>query len=179
MKCLRKKTEPSTTRRTWLGRLWNQQGAELVEAAMVLPMLLALLLGAVWFGRAYNIYQTITRAAREGARFALAPSCATCGNTFPTDTDVTTVINNALTAASLDASQVNPAISIQRNQTLATDSNGNKVNGVVITFGYPVSFIVPLPDWNKSNPSSAPVGIKKSNTYSFTVNTQVRMIQEF
>ena len=61
---------------------WREDpGAELVEAALVLPLLLMLLLGIVWVGRAYNIYETITRAAREGARYAVLPSCATCGNT--------------------------------------------------------------------------------------------------
>ena len=46
-------------------------GAELVEAGFVLPILLMLLLGIFSFGRAYNVYQTITRAAREGARMAV------------------------------------------------------------------------------------------------------------
>src|SRR6266849_513213 len=80
----------------------SERGAELVEAALVFPLLLALIVGGFWLGRAYNIYESMTRAAREGARFALAPSCATCGNTFPTDTEVTTVINDALSAASID-----------------------------------------------------------------------------
>jgi hypothetical protein len=37
-----------------------------------------LLLGIFWMGRAFNVYETITRAAREGARYAVLPSCATC-----------------------------------------------------------------------------------------------------
>jgi Flp pilus assembly protein TadG len=35
---------------------------------MVLPLLLVMLIGIFEFGRAWNIYQTITDAAREGAR---------------------------------------------------------------------------------------------------------------
>src|SRR5713226_1029216 len=98
----------------------SERGAELVEAALVFPLLLALIIGGFWLGRAYNIYESMTRAAREGARFALAPSCATCtpANTFPTDTQVTTVIEGALSAASMDKKQVNPAISISRKQVL-------------------------------------------------------------
>src|SRR5712692_9123683 len=81
----------------------SERGAELVEAALVFPLLLALIVGGFWLGRAYNIYESMTRAAREGARFALAPSCATCvpSNAFPSDTEVTTVISNALSAASM------------------------------------------------------------------------------
>ncbi|MGH3628362.1 MAG: TadE family protein, partial [Sciscionella sp.] len=45
-------------------------GAELLEFAFVIPLLLMLLVGIFWIGRAYNIYENITRAAREGARYA-------------------------------------------------------------------------------------------------------------
>ena len=66
-------------------KLWKQithetRGAEIAEAAIVLPLMFMLLLGIYWWGRAYNIYGTITHAAREGARAATAPTCALCGN---------------------------------------------------------------------------------------------------
>jgi len=58
--------------------LWRVRGAErvglgeagqaLVEVAIALPILLALLVGIFEFARAYNIQQVITNAAREGAR---------------------------------------------------------------------------------------------------------------
>jgi hypothetical protein len=115
--------------------LRNEVGTELFEAAVTLPILLTLLLGIISMGRAYNIYQTITLAAREGARYAISPTCATCGstpsacggggddsgfgkNSFPDDSAVTCVINNALQAAALDPNSVNPKISIQRQQVL-------------------------------------------------------------
>ena len=143
----------------------EERGAEIVEFAVVLAALLMLLIGIVWIGRAYNIYQTITRAAREGARFALAPSCATCGNTFPTDTEVKSVINGALSAASLDPTKANPAIQIQRNQTLdPNDAPGYQFNGVIVTFGYPVKLAIPFTSLNASQ---------------FAVTTKVQMRQEF
>jgi Flp pilus assembly protein TadG len=131
---------------------------------MVLPILLTLLLGIFWLGRAYDVYQTITRAAREGARFALAPSCSTCGNSFPTDSEVTTVINNALSAVSMDPTIVNPAISIQRKQVLnPSDPAINQVQGVVVSFGYPVYLAIPFTSLNATK---------------VTINTQVQMRQE-
>ncbi len=63
----------------WLGR--ETSGAEIAEAAVVLPLLFMLLFGIMWFARAFNIYTTINRAAREGALAAAAHNCATCGNT--------------------------------------------------------------------------------------------------
>jgi hypothetical protein len=48
----------------------DDRGANLVEMALVLPLLLMLFMGIVDFGRAYYSYVTLTNAAREGARFA-------------------------------------------------------------------------------------------------------------
>jgi len=149
----------------------GERGSQLVEAALVLPLFLALVVGVFWIGRAYNVYQSITRAAREGARFALAPSCATCGNAFPTDTEVTTVINNALSAASMDPTKVNPAINIlpaNRNtgtQMLNPGSipTSTQVPGVVISFGYPVKLTIPFTPLNAT---------------TITITTQVQMRQE-
>src|SRR5260370_29718891 len=62
----------------------GEHGTELVEMAFVLPLLLTLLIGIFSRSRAYNIYETITRAAREGARVTVAPTCATCVNVSPT-----------------------------------------------------------------------------------------------
>ncbi len=54
------------------------RGAEIAEAAAVLPLMFMILLGIFWFGQAFSIYGAITRAAQEGARAGAAPYCATC-----------------------------------------------------------------------------------------------------
>ncbi|GAB2764900.1 TadE/TadG family type IV pilus assembly protein [Sinomonas soli] len=46
----------------------SERGAAAVEFAIVLPVLLVLLLGIIDFGRAFSAQQTLTYAAREGAR---------------------------------------------------------------------------------------------------------------
>lgn len=51
-------------------RLRNEAGQSIVEFAFVLPILLALVLGIVQFGIAFNNYLTITDATRVGARKA-------------------------------------------------------------------------------------------------------------
>ncbi|WP_123918124.1 TadE/TadG family type IV pilus assembly protein [Georgenia muralis] len=45
-----------------------EKGAAAVEFALLVPVLVALLLGIVEFGRAYNVQSTISGAAREGVR---------------------------------------------------------------------------------------------------------------
>lgn len=48
----------------------NENGANAVEFAIILPILVVLIFGIFQFGLAYNNYITITHAAREGARLA-------------------------------------------------------------------------------------------------------------
>ncbi|WLQ06861.1 TadE/TadG family type IV pilus assembly protein [Arthrobacter oryzae] len=46
----------------------SERGAVAVEFAIVLPVLLALVLGIMEFGRAFNAQISLTNAAREGVR---------------------------------------------------------------------------------------------------------------
>nr|MBA3585281.1 pilus assembly protein [Gemmatimonadota bacterium] len=48
-------------------------GQSLLELAIVLPILMALVIGIFEFGRAWNVRQVMTNSAREGARFAVIP----------------------------------------------------------------------------------------------------------
>jgi hypothetical protein len=47
-----------------------ERGANLVELALILPLLLLLVVGIVDIGHAFYAYISLTNAAREGARFA-------------------------------------------------------------------------------------------------------------
>lgn len=51
-----------------MNQLRSERGSVAVEFALILPILVAVLLGIVEFGRAYNAQITVTAAAREGAR---------------------------------------------------------------------------------------------------------------
>ncbi len=50
----------------------DTRGAEIAEAAAVLPLMFTMLLGIFWFGQAFSIYGAITRAAQDGARAGAA-----------------------------------------------------------------------------------------------------------
>jgi Flp pilus assembly protein TadG len=49
----------------------REKGAELLELALVLPLLLVLVVGVIDFGQAYAIKDQLTGAARDGARVAV------------------------------------------------------------------------------------------------------------
>lgn len=55
-------------------RLLGERGTAIIETAMTLPMLLLVSVGIFEFGRAYQTWQVLTNAAREGARVAVLPT---------------------------------------------------------------------------------------------------------
>jgi hypothetical protein len=88
--------------------LQGEAGSDLAEAALVLPLMFTILLGIFWFGQAFSIYGTITHAAREGARAAVAPACATCGGINNPSQNAYDAISSALLAAKLDPKNLQP-----------------------------------------------------------------------
>ena len=54
-----------------LRKLRSEKGQALLETALTLPLLLAVAVGIFEFGRAYQTWQVLTNAAREGARVAV------------------------------------------------------------------------------------------------------------
>ena len=55
---------------TWGRRLRSERGQALIEMALTLPLLLLICVGIFEFGRAYQTWEVLTNAAREGARVA-------------------------------------------------------------------------------------------------------------
>ena len=59
----------------------SERGTALLETALTLPLLLAVAVGIFEFGRAFQTWQVLTNAAREGARVAVLPSSTTTNTT--------------------------------------------------------------------------------------------------
>lgn len=148
---------PGRSLDAWIGRLREiavaELGAELIEFAMIVPLLLMLLLGVVWIGRAFNVYATITRAAREGVRYAVLPSSVAAGNSFADTLSTscssgTNAYNNyvvpALTADSLDPAKVKNYC--QKTKWLETTYP--EQCGVVMSFSYPLELDIPFTNLN-------------------------------
>src|SRR5260370_17820257 len=68
-------------------RVWGSSSVcQLLEFALVVPHLLAMVIGILELGQAYNLKQKLTNAAREGARFAIEEPCADCSQAAPSTT---------------------------------------------------------------------------------------------
>jgi Flp pilus assembly protein TadG len=61
------------------GYLRGERGAEIVELAIVLPMLAILLIGGIEVGRAFYTYNILTKSIRDAVRYVSADSISTTG----------------------------------------------------------------------------------------------------
>lgn len=126
----------------------------MLELAFVVSLLMMLLLGIVTFARAYNVYQSITRAAREGARVAVLPTCATCGNSYLDPSGGVTQSNSAIFAddisPALQAANLSPASVLNYSETVGWLDAGDTEQqcGVTISFQYPYQLNLPFTTMN-------------------------------
>ena len=112
-------------------RLACDKGAELVEFALVFPLLLLVLFGIMDFGLLFQRYETVTNAAREGARIAVL-------NGY-TEFDVEARVNQYLAASGLTTL---PASAISYTPPQALNVGGACVTITGVTVGYPHQYIV-------------------------------------
>jgi len=79
----------------------NRRGQALAEFALVLPLILLFIAGIVEMGRAWNIKQAVTDAAREGARYAVVQD-----DDITTTDDVKAKIEERLLLAAIDSADI-------------------------------------------------------------------------
>jgi Flp pilus assembly protein TadG len=109
----------------------SERGAAMLETALTLPLILLVSVSIFEFGRAYQMVQVLTNAAREGARVAVLPGS--------TSSDVQSRV-----VAYLNAGQVpnanSAAVVVQPNVAISYGSGS--ATGSKVTVNYPFSFMV-------------------------------------
>lgn len=103
----------------------------MVEAAITLPILLLLMVGIFEVGRAYETWQVVTNAAREGARMSVTPNSDT--------TTVTELVKKYMADGQLNKADV-ATVSVNPNATFTV--NGTNVGASLVTVDYPFEFIM-------------------------------------
>ena len=83
----------------------RRRGAEILEAALVLPIVLSLIFGMVEFAYYFHVQHTVQAAAREAARTAAVYTDPTTGKGEGTKANATQRCNAILTSAGLDPAQ--------------------------------------------------------------------------
>ncbi len=112
----------------------NERGTALLEAAMTLPILLLIAVGIFEFGRAYQTWQVLTNAAREGARVSVLPSATSGG--------VEARVRSYMQSGQLSGYATAP-VAVNRSASITV--NGAAVTASEITVDYPFSFMVLQP----------------------------------
>ena len=115
-------TPPATSGRRprGRGRGRGRRGNATLELALTLGILLSLTFGTIEFGHFFFVKNTLQGAAREGARAAIPGGAS--------NTDVTTAVNNTLTAAGLNTAHYTITIS---PSNVSSASSGTAVSVTV------------------------------------------------
>jgi Flp pilus assembly protein TadG len=125
-------------------RLKSERGAALLEAAITIPMLLLVAVGIFEFGRAFQTWQILTNAAREGARIAVLPD--------PTPGVVETRVRDYMIAGQLGEAST-ASIDVDRSSSMTV--NGAAVSASVVRIEYPFDFIILGPFAQLVSPDTA------------------------
>ena len=106
----------------------NQRGAALLETAITLPLVLLVSVSIFEFGRAYQTWQVLTNAAREGARVAILSNS--------TNEQITDAVRTYMTSGQLPEAEA-ATIGIERTVPFGTANTASR-----ITVSYPFRFMV-------------------------------------
>lgn len=146
--------EPVAFRRL-LRRVDAEDGAELVEFALALPLMLVLVTGVFDFGMAFQQYEVVTNAAREGARLG------SLGAGY-LETDIQARVDAYCVAAGLPGGCPADRVSVDRGATLTVA--GQPVSAVRVTVNYPHSFALVGPVLQLINGSLGAVTLHATST---------------
>ncbi|ACG74141.1 TadE family protein [Anaeromyxobacter sp. K] len=123
-------------------RRHTERGVAAVEFALVLPFLLAIVLGGLEWGFYFFREQVVVNAAREGAR---AGSVATVAPLAVAES----AARAALVAGSVDPTTVGANV-VASSRTTVDPVSGATVESVVVTVSFPfvplTGFGIPVPD---------------------------------
>jgi Flp pilus assembly protein TadG len=123
-------------RRSLWRRFVSDSGSQLVELALVLPILLLLIAGIAEFGMLFQSYEMTTNAAREGARLAVLP-----GNEADDYAVVRARVNNYMTTGALPGTFTTAVVPQGLPVVGGATANGVRVT---VTYTYNALFIGPI-----------------------------------
>lgn len=139
-------------------RLRSERGAELIEFALVFPVLLMVVLGIVDFGFLFQRMEVVTNAAREGARIAVLPGYAVA--------DVKARACNYMVTGGIPLLPIATPCPVPTNATIdvadvsiPTGAGGPNLTGkrVQVTFTHNYMFIGPIAGWFGGSFTTVPV----------------------
>jgi Flp pilus assembly protein TadG len=112
----------------------GERGVTVVEGAIFIIAFFMLIFGVIELGRFLSMRQVLTNAAREGARFAIAPLTQT--NTLPSESEVVAKVNVFLNAANVTGATVTTTCPVGAPETCTTNDASMSVTTGNVTTQY-------------------------------------------
>jgi Flp pilus assembly protein TadG len=137
----------------------GRDGAELIEFALVMPLLMLVMAGILDAGFLFNNYQVVTNAAREGARVAAIPGWV--------EDDVKARVNAYVTGAGLQAGSVTTTV-----EPVAIQVGNRSINAVKVSVAYPYTYMI-LEPISRLVPGGTPLAGSVTVTGVATMRTEV------
>lgn len=111
-----------------------ESGVTTVEGAIILVTFFMLLLGVIEAGRFLSMRQVLTNAAREGARFAVAPTSGT--NTLPNEDEIVARVNGFLAAGNVTGATTTTECPSAATEICTTKTSSMSVGTGLVTTEY-------------------------------------------
>jgi hypothetical protein len=123
----------------------KERGAALIESAITIPIILLISVGIFEFGRAFQTWQVLTNAAREGARVSIIAG--------KTDTEVENAVLKYLEIGGVENHTIE-TVSIRRESVPLDPDDPDSPDASRIVVTYPFKFMVLSGVLKLVNPSS-------------------------
>jgi Flp pilus assembly protein TadG len=140
----------------------GDRGAQLVEFAVTLPLMMVFVVGIFDFSGAFTLKQKLTNAARDAARAAAAEPASDLGQALPMSVnDAFLAVKNYLAANQINDCGITPPATAPPNLTwtLTASGNGCTSPGITLIINRGYSFVpgaATLPVSATCQPSSVP-----------------------
>ena len=136
--------------RRLIRRFCGDEAAQLVEFALVLPMLLLVVLGIAEFGFIFQRYEVVTNAAREGARMAVLPGY--------TSADVVARVRVYVSNGRVPTTVTNPNI-VVTDVTIPVGAGLPSINAkrVTVTYTHGYTFLPKISTWFGATYTTVPL----------------------
>ena len=144
-----------------MSRRRDERGQALTETALTFPLVLLLSVSVFEFGLAFQHWQVLTNAAREGARLAVLPGV--------TDEAVSSRVHTYLEAGQLSGAG-EATVAVVSNTSIAIGV-GATASASTVTANYPYQFVV-LQPIVQLVAGESPVGAPITMTASATMRNE-------
>ena len=154
-------------------RVREVEGAELLEFAMALPVILVMLIGLLDFSNAYHVKQKLASAAREGARTGASQPNYYDSASPPSLPAIKDVVTTYLSTAGFDTSFINSTLTYDQTTHTGTYYTTSSTG---TTYGLKIELFYQFADSSGTQILSTRVTLLYPYNWGFGFNKVIRLL---